>query len=74
MARVGFLSRIGRGFQKTAHFFRDSWLELKKVRWPNRKEMTSYTLIVLATVAFITVYFAIIDFGISEIIQVFFGN
>ena len=50
-------------------FFGDSFSELKKVRWPNRKELTSYTLVVLVTVTFVTIYFAILDFGISNLVR-----
>ena len=41
---VGFLARIGAGFRRTGEFFGDVMSELKKVRWPNRKELTSYTI------------------------------
>jgi preprotein translocase subunit SecE len=71
---VGFLSRIGKGFKKTGLFFRDGWLELKKVRWPNRQELVGFTLVVLATVTFVTLYFAVIDFGLSETLQFIFRN
>lgn len=71
---MGFLARIGQGFKKTGTFFRDCWLELKKVRWPNGKEMVSYTLIVLVTVLFMAVYFAIIDLGLSRLLRLIFGN
>ncbi|MCY7485957.1 preprotein translocase subunit SecE [Paenibacillus alvei] len=50
-------------------FFADSWGELKKVRWPNRKELTSYTIVVLATVIFMTLYFWVLDIGISAIVE-----
>ncbi|UHA76044.1 preprotein translocase subunit SecE [Paenibacillus sp. 481] len=50
-------------------FFGDSWGELKKVRWPNRKELTSYTIVVLATVIFMTFYFWVLDIGISAIVE-----
>lgn len=66
---MGFLSKIGNGFKKSANFFRDGWLELKKVRWPNRKEMTSYTLVVLCTVVLIAIFFTIIDKGLSELLN-----
>jgi preprotein translocase subunit SecE len=69
---VGFLSRVGNGFKATANFFKDGWQELKKVRWPNRKELTNYTLVVLGTVVFIAVFFAIIDLGISELLRFIF--
>ncbi len=71
---MGFLAKLGRGVKRTGGFFRDAWMELKKVRWPNKKEMVSYTAVVLVTVAFVTIYFAIIDFGLSQLIKLFFGN
>jgi len=42
------------------------------VKWPNRKELTSYTIVVIVTVAFITIYFAILDLGISELLRLIF--
>jgi preprotein translocase subunit SecE len=59
-----------RGFS----FFTDSWAELKKVKWPSRKELISYTIVVLVTVAFVTVYFYLLDLGISELLRLFFGR
>lgn len=43
--------------------------EMKKVSWPKRKELTRYTTIVLTTVAFFALFFAVIDYGISELIR-----
>lgn len=70
---MGFLGRLGNGFKKTANFFRDGYLELKKVRWPNRKELTNYTIVVLVTVAIIAIFFAIIDTGISRLLEFVLG-
>ncbi|MBN3523765.1 MULTISPECIES: preprotein translocase subunit SecE [Paenibacillus] len=58
-----------RSFGSMFSFFADSWGELKKVRWPNRKELTSYTIVVLATVVFMTLYFWVLDIGISAIVE-----
>lgn len=74
VVRMGFLAKVGQGLKKTGAFFRDAWLELKKVRWPNKKEMVSYTAVVLVTVAFVTVYFALIDLGLSQLLRLVFGN
>ena len=71
---MGFLAKIGDGLKSTANFFRDGWLELKKVRWPNRKEMTNYTLVVLITVTLIAVFFAVVDLGISELLRLVLGT
>lgn len=71
---MGFLARLSAGFKRWPTFFRDVWAELKKVRWPNRKELTSYTLVVLTTVTLIAVFFAVIDLGISRIIELILGQ
>ncbi|HBL36693.1 MAG TPA: preprotein translocase subunit SecE, partial [Firmicutes bacterium] len=36
--------------RKIGRFFRSVTAELKKVAWPNRKEVTTYTVVVLVTV------------------------
>lgn len=66
---MAFLARLKQGFGTTFSFFADSWAELKKVRWPSRKELTSYSLIVLVTVIVVTIYFWLLDIGISELVQ-----
>jgi preprotein translocase subunit SecE len=60
---------VKKGFKSLFSFFSESWAELKKVRWPNRKELTNYTLIVLGTIAFVTIYFWVLDIGISAVIE-----
>jgi len=62
------------GFGNTFSFFVDSWSELKKVKWPSRKELTSYTLVVLFTVVFTTIYFYVLDLGISELLRLVFNK
>jgi preprotein translocase subunit SecE len=71
---VGFLARIGVGFKKWPAFFNSVWAELKKVRWPNRKEMISYTSVVMVTVVVIAVFFFIIDLGVSKLIELILGR
>lgn len=58
-----------RSFKSMFSFFSESWSELKKVRWPNRKELTNYTLIVLGTIVVVAVYFWVIDIGVSAVIK-----
>lgn len=70
---MAFVERMKRSFGSTFSFFSDSWSELKKVKWPNRKEVVSYTTVVLGTVLFITVYFFILDLGISELVRLITG-
>lgn len=69
---MAFLAKVKRGFGLTFSYFGESWAELKKVKWPSRKELTSYTIVVLATVAFVTIYFFLLDLGISELLRLVF--
>ncbi|MFB9329537.1 MULTISPECIES: preprotein translocase subunit SecE [Paenibacillus] len=66
---MAFLAKMKQSFGSTFSFFSDSYAELKKVRWPSRKELTSYTLVVLFTIVVITVYFWVLDIGISELVE-----
>ena len=40
-------------FVRFGRFCKDTWSELKRVVWPSRKELFSYTLAVIAVVVFI---------------------
>ncbi|MEE0434159.1 MAG: preprotein translocase subunit SecE [Peptococcaceae bacterium] len=45
--------------------------EMKKVHWPTRKEVTTYTGVVLVTVAIITVLIWAVDSGITALFSLF---
>lgn len=49
-------------------FLKEVRLELKKVDWPTRRELTSYTIVVLATLIVTTAYVAGLDFVFSKAI------
>jgi preprotein translocase subunit SecE len=66
---VAFLAKLKQSFGTTFSFFADSWAELKKVRWPSRKELTSYSIVVLLTITFVTIYFWLLDIGISSLVE-----
>ncbi|KHE71417.1 preprotein translocase subunit SecE [Halobacillus sp. BBL2006] len=50
-------------------FFKNVAREMRKVSWPKGRELTRYTITVLATVAFVAVFFAVVDLGISEVLE-----
>lgn len=52
-------------------FFKNVSREMKKVTWPKGKELSSYTITVIATVAFVTVFFALVDLGITQVLYLF---
>jgi preprotein translocase subunit SecE len=52
-------------------FFKNVSREMKKVTWPKGKELTSYTVTVISTVAFMAVFFTVIDIIISQLLNLF---
>ncbi|RWZ52137.1 preprotein translocase subunit SecE [Halobacillus fulvus] len=55
-------------------FFKNVAREMRKVSWPKGKALTRYTITVISTVAFVSVFFAIVDLGISEILELISGE
>ncbi|UFT99480.1 preprotein translocase subunit SecE [Radiobacillus kanasensis] len=53
-------------------FLKNVSKEMKKVSWPKGRDLTRYTITVVATVAFISIFFALVDLGITEILNIFF--
>ena len=44
------------------HYFRQTWAELKKVHWPDRREARNMTLIVLAVTVAMSAFLGIVDY------------
>jgi preprotein translocase subunit SecE len=66
----GFLFRsVG----KTVGFFREARGELKKVKWPTRKELLASTAVVLFLVFLVSFYLGLVDFGLIKIIRAIVG-
>ncbi len=51
-------------------FFKDSREELKKVTWPDRDEVTSFTVVVIVAVCVISVFLWLVDTGLMALIKV----
>ncbi|MCJ8009744.1 preprotein translocase subunit SecE [Lederbergia wuyishanensis] len=54
-------------------FFRNVSSEMRKVSWPRRKELTGYTITVVATVTILALFFAGVDLVISKAIRFILG-
>jgi preprotein translocase subunit SecE len=65
--RVGFFGRIAR-------FFREVVAELRKVIWPTRKELLTYTAVVVVFVTVMLAIVAVLDFGFAKGVLAVFGN
>ncbi|HZJ57228.1 MAG TPA: preprotein translocase subunit SecE [Clostridia bacterium] len=48
-------------------FFREVISEVKKVSWPNLKELTNYTIIVVVLILIFAAAIGIIDFGLGKL-------
>jgi preprotein translocase subunit SecE len=53
--------------ERVTRFLRDSRAELRKVNWPNRKELTTYSIVVIVITAIISAFIGVVDFAFSEI-------
>ncbi|NWH03999.1 preprotein translocase subunit SecE [Desulfobacter latus] len=60
----------GNFFARTAEFFREVKVELKKVVWPTRKQTTGTTVVVVVFVFIVAVFLGIFDYSLSKIVQV----
>jgi preprotein translocase subunit SecE len=48
--------------------------EMRKVIWPNRKQMASYTAVVLAFLVFMVALIGAVDLGLAKLVLLVFGN
>jgi len=47
--------------------------ELRKVIWPNRKQMGTYTSVVLAFLVFMVTLIGLVDLGLAKLVLLVFG-
>ena len=47
--------------QKLLDFFKESWIELKKVSWPSIGELQESTRVVIITSVLVSIYITIFD-------------
>ncbi|MFO7984245.1 MAG: preprotein translocase subunit SecE [Desulfatiglandaceae bacterium] len=64
---AGFASRA---VKKTSLFLREAKTELRKVKWPTRKELLASTAVVIVLTLFVALYLGLVDFGLIKIIKI----
>lgn len=62
-----------RGFGGIALFYRQVVSELRKVVWPTRKELSTYTSVVLVFVSTIIAIVSLFDLGLTKLVFWIFG-
>jgi preprotein translocase subunit SecE len=55
--------------QRIRKFFSEIAREMRKVSWPKRDELIRSTVTVLTTVILFSIFFGVIDLGISKLIR-----
>ncbi len=60
--------------EKVKKFLRGVKSELKKVNWPNKSQLISYTMVVIVTVVLITAFIVAVDLVFSNLIRNFILN
>ena len=53
----------------SVQFLRDAKTELKKVKWPTKKELLASTAMVIILVLIVALYLGLVDFGLINIIN-----
>ncbi|MBP8718672.1 MAG: preprotein translocase subunit SecE [Candidatus Atribacteria bacterium] len=57
-------------FQKVINFIREARAELKKVTWPNRKQLISSTIVVMITIIMVAIFLGVVDLVFSRIVTI----
>ena len=68
----------GRASKRTSRttpalFFRQIVAELRKVIWPTRKELVTYTVVCMVFVVFMVVIVTSLDYGFTKLVFALFG-
>lgn len=74
-ARVGRRKDGGPGrIRSIGVFYKQVVAELRKVIWPTRQELITYTSVVLVFVVFMVLLVSLFDFAFSQAVLKVFGN
>jgi preprotein translocase subunit SecE len=54
---------------QSIQFFKEVWIELKKVHWPTLKETRAATIVVVVVVTVFAIFLGLMDFTLSHVVQ-----
>lgn len=52
-------------------FVKESYEELRKVNWPNRKQVINYTIVVISASITVAIFLGVLDMMFSSIVERF---
>ncbi len=56
-------------FKTVGSFLRQAKVELKKVKWPTRKELIASTVVVIVLTLLVSLYLGLVDLGLIKILK-----
>jgi len=74
IARRGGKERAPGRIRRAGTFYKQVVAELRKVIWPTRRELVTYTSVVLVFVVFMVTVVSLYDFAFSQGVLKVFGN
>jgi preprotein translocase subunit SecE len=57
--------------EKITTYFKESYTEMKKVTWPNKKETYKYTLLVIGISIAVAIFLWLLDQGFNFLLKTF---
>jgi preprotein translocase subunit SecE len=73
MAAPAKVEERGNFLVETKSFLEESWIELRKVTWPDREQLQNATLVVLFFVVLISIVIWLMDVTVRTIINAVMG-
>ncbi|HEX9920952.1 MAG: preprotein translocase subunit SecE [bacterium] len=55
-------------FEKVKRYLREVWSELKKVSWPQRKEIVASTVVVILCTFIVAFFLGIVDVALQKVL------
>ena len=71
--KANFFTKVGNWFvnlfKGIVNAFKNMWRELRKVTWPSREKLISYSTIVVLFIVFMMVVIGLLDTGASALVR-----
>ena len=58
-------------FNKINNFIKEAIAELKKVKWPTKKELKNSTIVVISTIIIVSIFIGLIDIFFTKTLTLF---
>jgi len=65
------MKKLHEWYEKIRTFFKEVKIEMKKVTWPNKDELTNYTVVVLFVVVILSAFIGVVDKAFGFLLEIF---